>query len=396
MPSTQDAIDIIKKIHQTKYPQALTIFLAGSIIRNEFTPKSDLDIIIIFPTLPNAYREAYVYKGWMIDAFVHDESTLNYFFNEVDKTSLSPGLPSMVFEGIELPIQTHLGDKLKKQATEILTAKPTLDAQQIANRRFHLTDLLDDLDAPRTLDERLSILQELYRQLGEFYLLANGQWIGSGKTLIRKIQDYDHKMAQEFTQAFSEAYANNTQPKLDHLALTILNIHGGKLWAGYHSDAPSHFRKASPKIFGTLVDKNQKKYPIILEEADNTQAATEILTGLRNYNIAYLGIYHRKQFVLYLQDENKKTIAGLTAEYLETLCTVHFVWIEEKLRGLKLGTELLLKLEEYIQPKGCTTIQLDTTDFQARPFYEKLGYEVVATLPKTFKGHVQWVMRKEI
>ncbi len=396
MPSLEDAIKIIKKLHQTKYPEALIIFLAGSITRNEFTAKSDLDIIIIFPTLVNAYREAFLFEGWMIDAFVHDESTLNYFFNEVDKTSLSPGLPSMVYEGIELPTKTSLGDKLKKQAAEILQAKPSLDAQQFANRRFFLTDLLDDLAGSRNQDERLAILQELYRQLGEFYLLANGQWIGTGKNLIGAIQKHDQKFAEAYSQAFTEAYSDPSQPKLDKLALSILNQHGGKLWAGYHSDAPQHFKKELPKNFGELIDKNQKKYPLILEEADNTQAAADILAGVRSHNITHLGIYHRKHFVLYLQDEHKKTFAGLTGEYLETLCTVHLVWIEEKLRGLNIGTELLLKLEEYIKNKGCTTIQLDTTEFQARPFYEKLGYVVVATLPKGFKGHVQWVMRKEV
>lgn len=396
MRSLEDAIEVIKKLHQTKYPEALTIFLAGSITRNEFTAKSDLDIIIIFPTLPNAYREAYLFEGWMIDAFVHDEATLNYFFNEVDKTSLSPGLPSMVYEGIELPQQTPLGDKLKKQAAEILGTPPTLDAQQLANRRFHLTDLLDDLNDPRNQDERLAILQELYLQMGEFYLLANGQWIGSGKNLIRKIKEYNPKMAQDFTESFAEAYATPTQPKLDNLALNILNAHGGKLWADYHSDAPQNFKKEPPKNFGALVAKNKKKYPIILEEADNTQAAADILAGVRAYNITHLGIYHRKHFVLYLQDDNHKTLAGLTGEYLETLCTIHLVWITEELRGLHIGTELLLKLEEYIKPKGCSIIQLDTTEFQAKPFYEKLDYKVVATLPKGFKGHVQWVMRKEI
>ena len=37
--------------------------------------------------------------------------------------------------------------------------------------------------------------------------------------------------------------------------------------------------------------------------------------------------------------------------------------------------------------RSCTTVWLDTFEFQARPFYEKLGFEVFGTLdyPAGFK-----------
>jgi aminoglycoside 6'-N-acetyltransferase len=28
--------------------------------------------VIVFESLPNAYREAFAYNGWPIDAFIHD------------------------------------------------------------------------------------------------------------------------------------------------------------------------------------------------------------------------------------------------------------------------------------------------------------------------------------
>ena len=45
MTVNQLTIDITQKIFKQKYSGALTLFLAGSVARNEFTDKSDLDIL---------------------------------------------------------------------------------------------------------------------------------------------------------------------------------------------------------------------------------------------------------------------------------------------------------------------------------------------------------------
>jgi hypothetical protein len=41
-------------------------------------------------------------------------------------------------------------------------------------------------------------------------------------------------------------------------------------------------------------------------------------------------------------------------------------------------------------------VQLSTFSFQARPFYEKLGYEVFATLEDCPVGHCEYFLRKQL
>ena len=79
------------------------IFLAGSIVRGESTPFSDLDLVVIFDKLPAAYRESFYFQGFPIEAFVHDPETLNYFLYEIDRPSGIPSLAQMIVEGIEIP-----------------------------------------------------------------------------------------------------------------------------------------------------------------------------------------------------------------------------------------------------------------------------------------------------
>lgn len=380
----------IKKLIQERYPHAKAVFWAGSVSKGKGTSASDLDVIIVFESIPFAYREAFIYEDWPIDAFIHDPNTLLYFFEESRTGNGIPGLCDMILNGQIVTAPNNLSENIKIFAQQSLNMGPAIwDKKQIDKERFLITNALEDIQHPANRDEQIASAAWLLEALGQFYFRSQNKWCASGKSIIRYLKNDNPNLAIEFTQAFDSLFKTGHSDSLALLVQKILAPYGGLLWNGFQSDAPTHFKKAPPKVFGELMDKNQKNYPILLEETDNSQAAADILAGVRAYNITYLGIYHRKHFVLYLQDENKQTVAGLTAEYLETLCTVHLVWIKDELRGLHIGTELLLKLEEYIKPKGCTTIQLDTTEFQAKPFYEKLGYKVVATLPKGFKGHVQ-------
>ena len=46
--------------------------------------------------------------------------------------------------------------------------------------------------------------------------------------------------------------------------------------------------------------------------------------------------------------------------------------------------------------RGCDAIFLDTFDFQAPGFYEKLGFEVFGVLPDYPRGHKRFYMVKQL
>ncbi len=53
-------------------------------------------------------------------------------------------------------------------------------------------------------------------------------------------------------------------------------------------------------------------------------------------------------------------------------------------------------LESAARERGCRYSHLDTFSFQARPFYEGLGYEVFATLDDYPPGHQRFFMKKAL
>ena len=72
------------------------------------------------------------------------------------------------------------------------------------------------------------------------------------------------------------------------------------------------------------------------------------------------------------------------------------LWVDEIARGQGLGTRLMEAAEDLARSRGCTDVSLDTFDYQARPFYAKLGYELFGTLEGYPPGSHQYYLRKRL
>src|SRR5256886_10901238 len=158
-------VKVAKEIFESKYPDARVLFLAGSIVRGEGTPHSDLDLVVIFDKLTNAYRESFHFQGFPVEAFVHDPETLNYFVFEVDRPTGIPSLAQMVLEGIELPEPCEVSQSLKQLAASVLEmGPPVLSNEEVLRLRYNLTSLVDDLRQPRSRDRSEEHTSELQSQ----------------------------------------------------------------------------------------------------------------------------------------------------------------------------------------------------------------------------------------
>jgi hypothetical protein len=197
---------------QSRYPGAELVLLAGSVVRGEGTDFSDLDLVVVFRELDHAWRESLVSEGWPIEAFVHDPATLEYFFAEVDAPDGIPSLARMVLEGIPLPAASQLSDELKARAQCVLAAgPPALSDEQLAQCRYNVTDLVDDLRASRTREEQIATAAALYAVLGDFHLRTRGKWSATGKTIPRALGQDDPDVAHRFAASFETLFARATR-----------------------------------------------------------------------------------------------------------------------------------------------------------------------------------------
>jgi ribosomal protein S18 acetylase RimI-like enzyme len=70
--------------------------------------------------------------------------------------------------------------------------------------------------------------------------------------------------------------------------------------------------------------------------------------------------------------------------------------VPESARGRGVGKELLRRAEAEAMARGCHSAWLDTFEFQARGFYEHLGYACFGELPNYPKGFVRNFMQKSL
>jgi GNAT superfamily N-acetyltransferase len=71
------------------------------------------------------------------------------------------------------------------------------------------------------------------------------------------------------------------------------------------------------------------------------------------------------------------------------------MWLADHLRGAGLGRDLIGQAERIAIRRGCHSAYLDTFSFQARGFYEALGYTLFGTLDYP-PGHQRRFLQKRL
>lgn len=74
-------------------------------------------------------------------------------------------------------------------------------------------------------------------------------------------------------------------------------------------------------------------------------------------------------------------IGGLSGQILQRWLYVRLLAVAPQARALGVGRKLMAGAEEEARKRGLVGVYLDTYDFQAPGFYEKLGYSEFGRLP---------------
>ena len=143
--------------------------------------------------------------------------------------------------------------------------------------------------------------------------------------------------------------------------------------------------------FSTHVCHNQQE----MEATDGLVAP--ILEGLWGNIVKQTGsVQFWGSVRVFIQDRQDRVVGGIIAELFGRWAYVSLLWIDEPLRNKGLGTRLVTTLEQEALRLGCSHAHLDTYSFEARPFYEKMGYELFATLPDYPPGHCKYFLQKTL
>ena len=130
-------------------------------------------------------------------------------------------------------------------------------------------------------------------------------------------------------------------------------------------------------------------------EADPASADEAFVKdALGKWNIRVTGFGDYSPAYFFLRDADNRIRGALLSYVWGKWLHVDTFWLDDEVRGQGWGTKMLEAAHAIGREKGAEAAWLDTFSWQARPFYERFGYETVFEVPDFPPGHSRIFMTK--
>jgi GNAT superfamily N-acetyltransferase len=137
-----------------------------------------------------------------------------------------------------------------------------------------------------------------------------------------------------------------------------------------------------------------KRVRVVLESSAAVADVDAVQAGLRAFNVARIGPPDEEPVHIFLRDDENRLVGGLLGHIRWRWLYVAKLWIDEAHRGAGHGVALMNAAEAHARERRCIGAYLDTFEYQARPFYEKLDYVLFGTLEGYPPGYRQYHLAK--
>lgn len=113
----------------------------------------------------------------------------------------------------------------------------------------------------------------------------------------------------------------------------------------------------------------------------STVVFDELVDGVREHMFEHMGTETTQPLTVVARDEEGKIIGGVAGRTIFKNFLIDVLWVDAKTRGTGLGRQLMERSEAEAKKRGCVVAQVDTLEFQAPVFYQKVGFEIIGTVP---------------
>lgn len=140
--------------------------------------------------------------------------------------------------------------------------------------------------------------------------------------------------------------------------------------------------------------------PIAIEINPAAEVFQALSTGIVDFNRSTISdlepVEAEVRFYVIATDNEEKLIGGVRAACYWNTLHIELLWLSETARGRGLGKQLIRKAEDFAREQNCENALVETTSWQAKPFYEKNGYVLMGTLQGRPKGHASHYLTKSL
>ncbi len=199
---------------------------------------------------------------------------------------------------------------------------------------------------------------------------------------------------------------------LSSLEAAVMALGGKGMWMqSFSFQAPGFYEKLGYRPVGVLQDRPPGFHDVFLAKTegfaregadfvvteDPSEADKEaVRIPLRAYSDGFAGKSERRPLALLVRDESNAIVGGLWGQTARGWLFIDLLGLPPEARRSGLGTRLMGMAEAEARSRGCVGIYLDTFSFQARPFYEKLGFAVFARIEDYPAGHTRFFLSKRL
>jgi ribosomal protein S18 acetylase RimI-like enzyme len=118
--------------------------------------------------------------------------------------------------------------------------------------------------------------------------------------------------------------------------------------------------------------------------------------GLYEFNTRATGISDGDFLGLFMRAPDGSPVAGVFGWTWGGTCYIRYLFVSENMRRQGRGTLLIRTVETEAISRGCRQIVLETHDFQAPGFYQKLGFTVVGRADNYPRGYQYLMLVKQL
>ncbi len=128
--------------------------------------------------------------------------------------------------------------------------------------------------------------------------------------------------------------------------------------------------------------------------------AKRISQGIIDYNNAKIPnlepIEAEVKFFVFSKNNSGEVTGGIRATCFWNTLHIELLWLSNDCRGKGIGSKLITSAENFAKQNMCENVFVETTSWQAKPFYEKMGYNHIATLNGKPKGYATHYLTKSL
>ena len=103
-----------------------------------------------------------------------------------------------------------------------------------------------------------------------------------------------------------------------------------------------------------------------------------------------------KPFRVFIKNANGIVLGGASGTIFYGSLYVDMLWLKSELRGQGLGKKLMMEAEKIGRERQCTFVTLNTMDWEALSFYQKLGYEIEFVRGGYVNESTMYMLRKNL